>query len=388
MTMNRTLSGFIDCSRWVAAFCVVFGHAGALLISHERNDSFAMELFSFTTSLGHDAVVVFFVISGFLVGGVTFDRWLSRGAHFSDYVVSRFSRIYIVLIPALTIGFILDVIGMRYFNDAAIYTNPAPLGIGSLVKASTRLDPQTYIGNLLMLQGVSVTSLGSNSPLWSLAYEWWYYCLFFIVLAGFFSKGWLRAAWWACALPLLLKLPGELVLWMTIWLMGVAAFFICTAVRVKTSVVAVLSVLIVGVALTSWGDIESGRLQVSDSLLRSFWHDLWVGVGYSLCLIAFSHGKRCFPWAAFNQWAAGFSYSIYLLHFPVLLLLVAISNDVFGVQPLMPLSFSSLAFLTLIVVLVYVVGYGFSLMTEKHTSSLKKMLQVMVASVTARVGRT
>lgn len=385
--MNRTLSGFIDFSRWAAAFCVVFGHAGALLISYEHIDSFAMRVFAFATSLGHDAVIVFFVISGFLVGGVTLERWLNRGAQFSDYIISRFSRIYIVLIPALAMGYMLDVIGMHYFNDAAIYTDPKALGIGSLVNTSTRLDPKTYVGNLLMLQGVSVTSLGSNSPLWSLAYEWWYYCLFFIVLAGVFSKGWARVAWWACGLPLLLKLPGEIVLWMTIWLMGVATFFVCTAVRVRACVVVVLLVLTMCVAVTSWGDIESGRLQVSDSLLRSFSHDLLVGVGYSLCLVAVSRGKRGFPWAAFNQWAAGFSYSMYLLHFPVLLLLVAASNHIFGVRLSKPLSITSFAFLALIVVLVYVVGYLFSLVTEKHTNSLRKTLQMMVASVAARVGR-
>jgi peptidoglycan/LPS O-acetylase OafA/YrhL len=36
----------------------------------------------------------------------------------------------------------------------------------------------TFVGNLLQLQTIVVSSLGSNGPLWSLANEWWYYVLF------------------------------------------------------------------------------------------------------------------------------------------------------------------------------------------------------------------
>lgn len=77
-----------------------------MLISHSRNDYFlaygdlphehqGIGAFLFYTfgRLGHEAVVVFFVLSGFLVGGRGFER-ISKGIFdVRSYAIDRFARI-------------------------------------------------------------------------------------------------------------------------------------------------------------------------------------------------------------------------------------------------------------------------------------------------------
>jgi peptidoglycan/LPS O-acetylase OafA/YrhL len=374
MSTNRTLSDFIDFSRWVSAFLVVLGHAVALLISHPLSTGKVASVFLFASSLGHDAVIFFFVISGFLVGGRMLDQWLTTGPKIVDYFAARASRIYIVLVPALTIGYALDVAGLHYFNEAGLYTDPAQHGIHTLVDASERLNLRTYIGNLLLLQGVSVSSQGSNVPLWSLAYEWWYYCLFGVAVAGILVKGWWRIVCWACLAILLVKLPRELVLWMIIWLMGTMTYFICKTSNVNKSAYAVLFVFIAGIIALCWNTFSDSHALDSGSVLRTFSSDLGVGAVYSLIMIVISRVRFPFPMIAFNRWASGFSYSIYLFHFPVLILLVAMANHFLGVKLLMPLTFGSFGWVMLLIALVYVAGFALAQTTEKYTGALKRKL--------------
>ena len=59
-------------------------------------------------------MIVFFVISGFLVGGRTILNLHDKGFGIIDYLVHRFSRIYTVLILALIVRFILDRLGIEF----------------------------------------------------------------------------------------------------------------------------------------------------------------------------------------------------------------------------------------------------------------------------------
>jgi peptidoglycan/LPS O-acetylase OafA/YrhL len=70
------------------------------------------------------AVIVFFVISGFLIGGRAILNVESKRFGVIDYSVQRFSRIYTVLIPALIVGYMLDWSGIAFFNASEIYNHP------------------------------------------------------------------------------------------------------------------------------------------------------------------------------------------------------------------------------------------------------------------------
>ena len=89
---------WLDGLRFIAALIV--------LISHTRNDYFlaygdlphnqqGLSAFLFYTfgRLGHEAVVVFFVLSGFLVGGRGFERITTGVFDVRSYAIDRFARI-------------------------------------------------------------------------------------------------------------------------------------------------------------------------------------------------------------------------------------------------------------------------------------------------------
>jgi peptidoglycan/LPS O-acetylase OafA/YrhL len=152
---------WIDWFRFVAAFGVVIGHArGVNWVRYhqlaEASRTGLGWLFFVMTHLGDESVLLFFVLSGFLVGGKVLERTINGSFDAKSYAFDRISRIYLPLIPALALTFVINW-----------------LLAGSPVSATI------LAGNLLGLQGVLsvVPAFGGNAPLWTLAYEFWFYIL-------------------------------------------------------------------------------------------------------------------------------------------------------------------------------------------------------------------
>jgi len=160
MQVNKSSNHFpwLDLIRFLAAFTVLVVHARhfsfvdyGMLPSNQKTMMIA-GLFA-VSRIGSEAVIMFFVLSGFLVGGLAFVRIKDRSFKIIDYSVDRFSRIMMPLFPALILsGCIKWIIDGEFL-------------------------PWDFMGNLLSLQGVLVPVLGDNSPLWSLSYEVWFYIL-------------------------------------------------------------------------------------------------------------------------------------------------------------------------------------------------------------------
>lgn len=378
--VNRSLSVFLNLSRWSAAFLVVFGHAAHFAMgSVEQVAVLGLlgRILYCLTNLGHAAVMVFFVISGYLVGGLTLNKWLKSGPNITDYAINRFSRIYTVLVPALTLGYLIDSAGMRWLNAAGLYSNIGQYHIGSLDAVGIRLGAAIYLGNLLMLEGTAVTSLGSNGPLWSLVYEWWYYCIFCLFAAGMMYRGWQRLALWSCLLVLIFVLPWQMLLWMLMWLVGVALFFAVKVARRKPS--PLLGTAVILAALIALSSAHGNSGSDPEPLLVTFLRDLSITMAYSFALFCFSGAQRSLPFARFHEWAAGFSYSMYLFHFPVLLLLVAMTDQFLGWHVLQQPSLAAVSRILIMVIVLYGIGYLFSRGTERYTDSVKNYLKRHIA---------
>ena len=182
-------SRFLDFVRWFAATLVVIEHVRSLLIvdygSLQSSGVFA-KAFYFFTGFGHESVVVFFVISGFLVGGKVLDDWHKDRFQWNRYLCDRISRLYSVLIVALLLGTVIDTTGSTWFSATGMYDGDRAEQIAVLTtESANRVHPTVFVGNLVMLQNIYVPTYGSNGPLWSLAHEWWYYLLFPLLLCTF-----------------------------------------------------------------------------------------------------------------------------------------------------------------------------------------------------------
>lgn len=136
----------VEAVRGFAASYVLVGH----LFPHTAGWTV---LFRF----GQEAVIIFFVLSGFVIMHSTLAH---PDKSFHGYLARRVVRIYPIFLMALALSYALS--------------------------ATWTLDAGALIGNLLMLQdssfakpGVLFETFEGNSPLWSLSYEWWFYMMFF-----------------------------------------------------------------------------------------------------------------------------------------------------------------------------------------------------------------
>jgi hypothetical protein len=226
-SMNSSTSDFLNASRWIAAFLVVLGHVFSISISMDHyydipDRSLLLRGLHFFSGFGHIAVIVFFVISGFLVGGRAILRSLNQEFRVTDYFSHRFSRIYTVFIPALIVGYIIDWSGIKFFNSSGVYIHPEQFYGNPLGNDITKhLSLKIFVGNLMQLQTITVSSLGSNGPLWSLANEWWYYVVFALCMIAYRSGRVLtRVVAGGAIVAMVMVLPLTISLWFVIWGVG------------------------------------------------------------------------------------------------------------------------------------------------------------------------
>ena len=112
----------INLVRAVAALLVVVGHVRVLLFQDYASapHSAPMALLYAMTSLGPSAVIVFFVLSGYWVGGGALGK-LRRGTFtWRGYASSRLTRLWLVLVPALILTWLVDHLRLLLRPAAAV----------------------------------------------------------------------------------------------------------------------------------------------------------------------------------------------------------------------------------------------------------------------------
>jgi peptidoglycan/LPS O-acetylase OafA/YrhL len=373
--LNESLSSFLNFSRWSAALLVLLNHARHLILvdlEDVRQKTLFVKTLYFITGLGHEAVVIFFVISGYLVGGVTLDRWLNDGPALRSYAAARFSRIYTTLIPVLIGGFLLDQIGMHWVNAAELYTNPAKYHTISLDNTlSGTINVPTLIGNLFMLQGILVNNLGSNSPLWSLAYEWWYYCLFACGAAAVIIRTRIRFACGAAAIVLAALLPVKLLLWGVIWLLGIAAYAWIKRAKWRLHPGLGLFILAIGMVISRLNH-NAHNVENPEPMSIEFVRDLGLGLTFIVALAGISRLQREIPLARMHRHLADFSYTTYLVHFPILMFLTAFAFQFLGIPLRVQPNGRGLLYLGCMAAGIYACSFLISTVTEAHTRSVRR----------------
>lgn len=370
--IDRRLSSVLDFARWASAAMVVLSHVRPLLfVDHGSltSPSAGLTLLYFLTGFGREAVVVFFVISGLLVGGTALDR-LQRGGGFAlrAYLVARFVRIYSVYLPALLLGALCDHVGRTWFDGSGLYTRAPSMGIESLA-APMVSDLIVALGNLLMLQGIAVPTFGSNGPLWSLSYEWWYYVAAAAALTGLSGRHRVAAAV-ALGGVLVLMSPTMRALGL-LWLLGCGVVPArragwpvprpAVALAVFVLVLAALRVL----AIRHDFGYSTPWLGIAKSLL--------LGIATAAVFLA-CRGDRALPGGALHRHLADFSFTLYLVHFPLMLLIAAMAHDRLGITYRRQPDAAGLAWMATLVALLYAAAWLLARLTERHTPRWREWL--------------
>lgn len=374
--MTPNLSLFLNNSRWIAAFLVVIAHIRHLILVDYKDVVHKTTLVKgvyFITGLGHEAVVIFFVISGFLVGGGTLIKWQDKGPNPIAYACARFSRIYTVLIPALLAGFGLDWVGLHWFNASELYTNAAQYNMSVHPAISSDMTISTLVGNFFMMQHILVGTLGSNAPLWSLAYEWWYYCLFGLFAAAFTGAGNKRFFLALIGILIAMVLPPKLLLWGMVWLLGVLAYSWLQSPAWRPPAVIGMSIFAVAMVVSrlSHSSESTGN---TESYVIEFGRDFILGVAYAVALVSASRLNRYLFWPRVNAALAEFSYSTYLIHFPALLFIVAVGYQQFGLRFQVQPDTHSMLYMMVLTAFTYLNCYAFAQLTERHTNLVRRKI--------------
>jgi peptidoglycan/LPS O-acetylase OafA/YrhL len=160
--LRTKLSILLDSLRIAAALAVYFSHCAQF---------WSRDAYKMLGPIAFGAVVTFFVLSGYVIAATTLSKSISP----HRYIVSRLSRLYSAVLPALLLAAILELVGRRM--------NP-----GFYADFSRGHDVMRYAWASVFLQNVWWMSASppTNPPMWSLCYEFWYYAIFGMAI---FSKG-------------------------------------------------------------------------------------------------------------------------------------------------------------------------------------------------------
>ena len=192
--MDKHFSRYLDLMRFGAAVLVVLTH----YVQHGLIGAHSLPLF------GREAVMVFFLLSGFVIAYTTSEKKLSL----HQYVVARCARIYSVAIPVVLLSFLLVAAASQIVELPATLTYPLR-------------KPYLYLPLHFLFMG-ELWNLSETPPwliqYWSLGYEVWYYVLFGI---AFYLRGAKRLLLGALTL---LIMGFKLWLLLPVWLAGVCLY--------------------------------------------------------------------------------------------------------------------------------------------------------------------
>jgi len=294
--------------------------------------------------------MLFFVLSGFLVGGMSLERYLHGKFEFKKYIIDRISRIYTPFVPALvfTLGICLWT-GMPF----------------SWIEAML---------NLLSLQGVFAEPLSVNMTLWSLSYEIWFYILCGSVLTVF---GPYSSPMWRLSLILLavsIFIFSKLdFAFLCAWLLGLAAYFIKTP-RIGLLLAAGSIITAIGMVLMQLTSISHQVDLAQFNFINRSIAVITLSAGCAL-LIAGSAQQRERPPRL--RWLlrvapvlSSFSYSVYLMHIPVIYLL----NE-WGMLPRYDrVAFTTVGGFLANATIIMAVSYGAYWLFERQTPRVRQFL--------------
>lgn len=315
--MKKSLSLYLDGARLAAAFFVLLVHAKVFVFP-----SIPVQI----ARNGPPAVAVFFALSGFVIRFVTSEK---KERDWRAYATARVARIGSVVFLVLMVVPVVDWIGLCfnsgfYQNQTWFQHNADGL---SLLKAITFSNEFWF----------SHSVYGSDEPYWSLGFEIPYYIVFGIF---FFVPGRLK---WFLILGWAMLVGPKVVLYMSLWALGAVSYDIVKAIKIRSKALGA-AVMIAALALYLSDVSIFPKLTPPGVGFAMFkpWSvtDLLVTAGFNF-IVALAFCLSIFGFVIFDasvdfdgklskavRWLAGGSFTLYVLHMPLLVMTRAIFPNI------------------------------------------------------------
>jgi peptidoglycan/LPS O-acetylase OafA/YrhL len=297
-----SFSTYLDLVRAACAIAVVFHH-------YSKHIAHSFALFP---NVGQEAVMVFFVLSGFVIAHV------ARRSE-SDPVVfasKRLARVYPVAIAGVVVSYLLYALCGPL--DPELYQERLS-GYSWWHEVALTLS---FLNQTLWLAHAMPPV---NGPYWSLTCEVWFY-----VLAMFMFFAPLRWALFVILLAIPVLGP-KIMLLFPVWLVGLCAERFCDRRRISRTAAAALGLASLAAAVALWASGARDEWRVAPEIAETwrlgrtsdfvYYNVLALLVGIHF-FAAYNFFTGPFAWPARVRrplhHAAETSFSLYAMHFPIL----------------------------------------------------------------------
>lgn len=368
--LEGNISIYLDLIRGISAILVVMEHLSSRLFvgyGNVENQTVITKALYLLNILGGPSVIIFFVLSGLFISRSVIKAFYENTWSWKKYLVNRLSRLYVVLIPALILTFILDSIAVNYFGYEGY--------------SSSSENLYSFIGNLFYLQNISVGTYGSNAPLWSLNYEFWYYMLFpavFVLLAT--KRSWkLNLISLISIILIILMMNSRMDSYFAVWLVGTCVLLLPRIKYLTNRFIPFLAATLLLVIIPIRPLMMTGRLFTNEWTENLLVIDLLIGLAFGFLIYSLIHNvsvkirhidyKRL---GKVSKLLAGFSFSLYLIHYPIINTVYYWSKNrgFSGLQP----SFTSVFIEIILILFICLIAYLFSKFTEGQTHKVRSLL--------------
>ena len=326
------LSLYLDMVRFIAALTVVLSHTWSLVFPR-----FPLPW------PGHSAVVVFFVLSGYVITHAS-----RPGIGLRTYAHHRMARILPVSLGSLLLSIcLIPLAGTTAIpNGGPMVFDWQNIGINAIFLGQSWVD----------------IAPAFNPPFWSLNYEVWYYIIF---------GAWLFASSRLFAILAALIAGPKILLLLPIWLVGVALYKWMPTLKPSRAAWLFVSTVVTGLAFI-WFDVSvhireamkatwpvaMSHTQGSNQFVGDFILGLIVAANFTAAASLRMTALQMLRVPI--RYLSSFTFSIYVFHMPLTVLLwngLAIHNAV--------------GFYAILAVLIYFFGE----LTERRTQFYRALLK-------------
>ncbi|WP_343844262.1 acyltransferase [Bowmanella denitrificans] len=329
--LTKSESQVLDFLRGSGAFLVLWAHCQQILVNpywFPHKDLNVEFVWVFYRHIGSFGVMLFFVLSGFLIFLSIVNNWRNSSTgqfNIKKFLVSRMVRLY----PPLLVATVISLFGyflLWYFDltNSTQYGNRQEI---YFAREEIVIKWRDIFGSLFFINNIidSFKSPTINGPLWSLAAEFWYYIVaalitlllgnrknvFALVIVFAFLAYNVNEFWWY-----------GLVVW------GAGAFSAAAWNQWEKAWVRFACYILVATFFLLWFYmlLESSSSYYYNNR-NKFMFGLFVAPLLPI-LLSLRRGKAYSSNISILAVAEGsrYAYTLYLIHFPILLLVFAFTN--------------------------------------------------------------